>query len=303
MSALPQPIQPAPLCSESQLRVIAPSGPFDAALLRAGLAHLREYQVELDDTLNCSPAGFLAATDEMRLSALQRALDDPQLDAIWIARGGYGLSRILPAVDWAGFQRQPKWLIGFSDVTALHCAALKSGVMSLHGPNLTSLAALDAPAFASVDSMLKGDFSGSSKVRLRALNQTAQSRSGQLLDSQGSCLVGGNLTVLFAEAAAGRLFVPPDALLLLEDVAETSYRCDRMLTALAQNPALGKLKGVIFGEFKDCSPGRWDVPIDTVLDEWAEKSPFPVWKEAPVGHGTVNHAFLHGGRPPGWRLA
>src|SRR5690606_12969829 len=159
------------------------------------------------------------------LAELERALDDRSTQAVWIARGGYGLGRILPRIRFDCLESHPKWLIGFSDATLLHCALYERDLASLHAPNLTTLARSEQSDVNALFRVLGGDY----EFHIAGLTPWV---SGKAIGP----LWGGNLTVLFAEAAAGRLLVPPGAVLFLEDVTETSYRIDRMLSAL---PAAG----------------------------------------------------------------
>ena len=107
-------------------------------------------------------------------------------------------------------------------------------------------------------------------------------------------LLGGNLTVLFAAHAAGRLRLPARAILLLEDVDEPSYRIDRMLSALVQAGALEHVSGIVLGEFTDCSPGRYGVPTEHVLAERLGLLGVPVLAGLPVGHGRHNAPLVLG---------
>ncbi|HSC89905.1 MAG TPA: hypothetical protein VLC09_21690, partial [Polyangiaceae bacterium] len=107
-------------------------------------------------------------------------------------------------------------------------------------------------------------------------------------------LLGGNLTVLFAEAAAGRLALDPSTILVLEDVSETSYRVDRMLVALAQGGHLRSVQAVVLGDFTDCSPGKFDVPVEQTLLDCLRPLGVTVFDGLPIGHGARNRPLLHG---------
>src|SRR5690606_10273531 len=137
---------PPPLRPGDRVRIIAPSGPFDRALLLRGAGWLAErYRVEFDGGI-FSRQGFLAGSDARRLGELDAALRTPELGAVISARGGYGLSRIVYQADLAALRRYPKWIVGFSDVTALHLEASRVGVMSMHAHNAAGLGRADATA-------------------------------------------------------------------------------------------------------------------------------------------------------------
>lgn len=276
-------LRPPPLRPGSLIRVVAPSSPFDRTLVRAGMAWLGgRYRLRFDAGL-FARAGFLAGDDMRRLSELNAAIADPEAQAVVAARGGYGLGRIAPSLQLGALVDRPKWIVGFSDITALHLEAARLGVMSLHAHNVAGLG--------------RGDARGR-EAWINALERPASATFERLVvynagEAEGP-LAGGNLTVLFTAQAAGRLWLPPGAILFLEDVGEPSYRIDRMLTALVQSGALAHIRGVVLGEFTDCSPGRYAVPTEQVLAERLALLGVPVLAGLPAGHGRDNAPLLLG---------
>ncbi|MGC4088261.1 MAG: LD-carboxypeptidase [Polyangiaceae bacterium] len=277
---------PAALRAGDRIRLIAPSSPFDRALFFRGAGFLAErYRVELGQHV-LRRSGFLAGSDEQRLADLNSALEAPDVKAIVAARGGYGAGRIVQRANWAALANHPKWLVGFSDVTLLHQEAQRVGVCSLHAENAAGLgrgsAALRNLWLRAIEQPLGvRRFTG-----LRAL------RTGR---AEGP-LLGGNLTMLFTAQAAGRLFLPPGALLALEDVTESSYRIDRMLTALLQGGALSGVAGVLLGDFTECSSGPHQVPVESVLRERLCELDVPLLEGLRFGHGSHNEPLLLGRR-------
>ncbi len=255
---------------------MAPSGPFDRELLVQGLARLSIFDLHFSAALLERQQGYLAGSDQERLDELQAAFDDPEGEAIWIARGGYGLGRLVDALDWTSFMKRPKWIVGFSDATVLHAEAWKRRVVSLHAANGTTLARAHPD-----------DFQGVLQSLMSETGQKLIGKSEVSGETQGP-LVGGNLTVLMTEAAAGRLKIPEGAVLLLEDVTETSYRIDRMLEALRSARVLQRCSGLIFGEFSDCSPGKFQVPVERVVSELCSSLSLPSASAFQVGHGARN---------------
>lgn len=280
--AIPRPLAPGDL-----IRVVAPSGPFDSELLERGIRRLSPFRPVESPTLHRQRQGFLAGTDDERLDELQLALDDPRVRAILIARGGYGLSRIAPRLRLDRLREDPPWLIGFSDATVLHLLAYEAGVCSVHGPNGTTLADASQEDLERLLALLSGR-RASPIAGLAPMNSVSSSQV------EGP-LFGGNLTVLFAEAASGRLRVPDGALLFLEDVTETSYRVDRMLTGLAQAGHFDRAAAILLGEFTGCSAGKFGVATEDVLAERLSTLPLPVLAGLPVGHGNRNSPLLLGG--------
>jgi muramoyltetrapeptide carboxypeptidase len=258
--------------------VIAPSSPFDRALVLRGIGWLGErYRVDFDWSM-FERAGFLAGDDQRRLAELDHALSDPTLGAIIAARGGYGLTRIAHLADYNALLRHPKWIIGFSDITALHSEAQALGIASFHGPN--------AAALGRSDDWTRQRF-------IRALEAPNQPAIFDGLDVRrpgiaSGVLAGGNLTLLFTCQAAGRLRLPKGAILVLEDVTEASYRIDRMLSALMVSGALDGVAGVVLGDFTDCPEGPHRVPLRSVLDERLGALGVPVLAGLRFGHARYN---------------
>ncbi len=271
-------LRPPALRPGDRVRIVAPSGPFDPALLWRGVGFLAErYRVELDRAL-FSRQGFLAGSDQRRADELNRALLDPHVAAVIAARGGYGLLRIIDRIDLTSMARAPKWFVGFSDATALHVALARHGVASLHAHNACGLGRGDAHARAAwVDALERPELSR----RIDGLDTWQAGRA------RGP-LFGGNLTLLFACSAAGRLRVPDGALLVLEDVTESAYRIDRMLTALETSGAFDRVAAVLVGELTDCPTGPHGVPALDVMRERLCRLGVPVLAGLPFGHGRNN---------------
>lgn len=269
---------PPPVVPGSTIRVIAPSSPFDRALVLRGLGWLSErFRVEFDPGLFCRD-GFLAGSDDRRLDELTRALTEPGIAAVLAARGGYGLTRIAHRVPVEQLRDRPRWVVGFSDITALHVELGRHRVASWHGPNVAGLGRGDATLRAAWVAALE---TSPPPLQLRDLSVWSGGRA------EGR-LFGGNLTVLFTCAVAGRLAVPRGAVLLLEDVSEQSYRLDRMLTALHVGGHLDRVAACVVGDFTDCSPAPHGVPAETVLAERLRHLGVPVLAGVPAGHGRRN---------------
>jgi muramoyltetrapeptide carboxypeptidase len=276
---------PPPLAPGDAVVVVAPSSPFPRDELWRGLAWLRtRYRIRIaPDVLERD--GYLAGGDERRRAELARALADPETKAVIAVRGGYGALRIVHELAWSEFERRPKWIVGFSDITALLAMAWRAGVASVHGPNITGLGKSTSPAVRA--------------AWLSSLERPTASRLWRGLrvihggEARGP-LVGGNLAVLHSMAAAGRLVVPDGAILALEDVTEAPYRVDRMLTALRLGGYLDRASGIVFGGFERCVPGPDGRTIDEVLEERTRSLGVPVLGRAPFGHGTHNEAFVLG---------
>jgi muramoyltetrapeptide carboxypeptidase len=210
-------------------------------------------------------------SDEQRLADLNAALTDPRIDAVWCLRGGYGMTRILPGVNFAALERHPKAVIGYSDITALlNAIARRSNLAAFHGPmSRSSLSPFSRWHFDRVLTNL------SQAGRLGRIAQPADvlvPRENRLVTlSPGVAegrLFGGNLTLI--QTLIGTPYFPDldDALLFFEDVGEDLYSVDRMLAHLRMIGALARLKGVIVGRFTEMKRGTDDgaLGFDEVLE-------------------------------------
>jgi muramoyltetrapeptide carboxypeptidase len=272
----PRPVQPGDI-----LRVIAPSGPFDRLLFFRALGWLSQrYRVVWSRGM-FERQGFLAGDDQRRLDELNEALRDPLASAIVAARGGYGATRICHQADFASLARYPKWCVGFSDFTALHLEASRIGISSLHAANLASLGRSDARA---------------REAWIRAIEQPLTERcfEGLQVLLPGTCsgvLVGGNLSLLYAYAASGRLALPRGCLLFLEEINEAPYRIDRMLTSLLVGGHLQHVAGVCLGDLADVQFRHSNAQALSAVRERLGELGIPVLAGLPVGHGLMNESL------------
>jgi muramoyltetrapeptide carboxypeptidase len=276
---------PPPLVPGDLVAVVAPSSPFSRDELLRGLAWLRgRYRVRMSPEVFARD-GFLAGSDARRTQELANAFRDPAIKAVLAARGGYGAMRILGDAPWEELGRAPKWLVGFSDVTAFHVMAWRAGIASVHGPNVTGLGR-DASPLVRAAWLASVERPGARRVwaGLRVV------QSGR---AEGP-LVGGNLAMLEAMAAAGKLIVPDGAVLALEDVTERPYRIDRMLTALRLGGHLDRVSAIVLGGFEGCGPGPDGRTAEEVLEERTRTLGVPVVSGAPFGHSPHNEAFVLG---------
>jgi muramoyltetrapeptide carboxypeptidase len=274
---------PAPLTRGDAIAVVAPSGAFDAAAARAGIAWLAsQYRVRHHAGL-FTRDGYLAGSDRRRTAELQRALDG-DFAAVVAARGGYGLSRIVAALDWRGFEQRPKWLVGFSDFTILHAEAWARGFASMHAHMACGLSE------ASADGRADWALALEQPRRPRKWTDLSWVRRGR---ARGP-LIGGNLAMLHASAAAGRLRLPSRAVLLLEDIGERPYRVDRMLTNLIDGGHLRSVAAAIVGDFTACPAGADGRGVEEVVAERLRTLGIPIVAGMPIGHGERNDTVTLG---------
>jgi muramoyltetrapeptide carboxypeptidase len=283
--------RPPRLGPGSRVALIAPAGPL---LERDDLTRGEELCRALGFEPVLAPHagqryGYLAGSDEDRLADLNAAIREPRIDAIWCLRGGYGMTRILPGVDFSAIARRPKAVIGYSDITALiNAIAVRSDVVAFHGPmSRSSLTPFSRWHFDRVLSNL------SEAGRLGRIAQPADvlvPRDNRIVTLQPGVaeghLVGGNLTLL--QALIGTPYLPDfdGAILFIEDVGEDLYSVDRMLAHLRMIGALGKLKGVVVGRFTEMKRGTDDgaLGFDEVLGTYLLPLKIPVAYGFPLGH-------------------
>jgi muramoyltetrapeptide carboxypeptidase len=279
------PLLPPPLVPGDLVAVVAPASAFPREDLLRGLAWLRaRYRLRISPGI-FERQGYLAGSDARREAELAAAMRDDEVKAIVAARGGYGTMRLLDALPWDALARRPKWLVGFSDVTALHATAWAAGIASVHGPNVTGLGREITPAARSAWIACV-----ERPAAARTWGGLAVIRGGEGLGP----LVGGNLSLVHAMAAAGRLVVPPGAVLALEDVTEAPYRVDRMLTSLRLGGHLARASAIVFGAFTRCAAGIDGRTVEAVLAERTADLGIPVLAGAPFGHEADNEAFVLG---------
>jgi muramoyltetrapeptide carboxypeptidase len=255
---------------------IAPAGPFDRASFEAGLEIIgRRYRVHYDPGM-LARHRYLAGNDERRLGELASALADSGPRAVFCARGGYGMMRLLRGLE--GIAVAPKPVIGFSDITVLHQLLQRQRLVSIHGPVITQLSRLDARAHERLFELLE---SAAPAAELTGEETyVAGTAEGPLL--------GGNLSVL--TRLLGTPFLAPleGAVLLLEDIGERPYRLDRMWTHLTLAGVFRQVRGIVLGAFTGCEDKDADYASADVLRELATETGLPCAAGFPVGHGAQN---------------
>ena len=250
----------------------------------------RGYRVKLAPS--CTAAyGFFAGTDAARATDLNRFFRDDEVKAILCLRGGYGSARVLDKLDYQEIARHPKLLIGFSDITALHAAlGEKSGLVTVHGPMLSSLASNHLTAYTE-----REFFRGiTADQPLGALPMPKGKKLETVVPGTAEgVIVGGNLSVLLSLIGTPYELKGDGALLFLEDVDSASYQIDRALYQLWRSGLLDRVSGILFGTFTggddELDPG--DFTTAEVIGYYARLAGKPTIKGVPAGHVRDN-AFL-----------
>ncbi|MFC6996747.1 S66 peptidase family protein [Rufibacter roseus] len=237
--------------------------------------------------------GSLAGTDQARAADVNAMFADKSVQGILAIHGGWGCARLLPLLDYKTIQKNPKPLIGYSDITALlNAIYAKTGLVTFHGPvgsatwNKFSVDSFkqvlfDAAAATFENPKEIGDNLTITKDRITTITPGT---------ARGT-LVGGNLTVLTAIIGSDYLPTWKDSILFLEDTNEKVYRVDRMLTQLKLAGVLDQVKGVVFGKCTDCGPGGGygSLTLEEVLEQHLQPLKVPVYSGAMIGH--ISHKF------------
>ena len=287
-------MKPPRLIEGQTIGFVAPSSAFDDPEdIRAAVEAVESlgFRVKLGQYV-FRRNGYLAGTDGERAADLNAMFADPAVDAIFALRGGYGSSRLLPYLDYAQIQKQPKILLGYSDITALLLAIHgQTGLVTFHGPvgnqrfTPYTLAELTKVLCQPTEPMLVGappPFQAQPGI-VERVNRVTTIVRGKV---QGA-LIGGNLTLL--THLVGTPYAPDlrGKILFLEDVGETVYRIDRMLTQLWLSGELAQVAGIVFGKFTDCKPtysSGSSLPLSDVLEERCRTLDIPSVRGLMIGH-------------------
>jgi muramoyltetrapeptide carboxypeptidase len=269
-----------------RVAVVSPSGPVPVERLDAGLAVLHSWGLDVtvtDHARHTHPDfSYLAADDESRAADLVRAWTDPQVQAVFCARGGYGAQRMVDLVDWSAIAAAgPKIMVGFSDVTALHQAfASRLGLSTIHGPVVASLGGGDEASRRHLHALL---FEPGATLRLTPTPGVA------LLPGRAEgVLVGGNVALLASSLGTRDRVTADGSIVVLEDIGEEVYKLDRLFTQLLRAGWFDGVRGIVLGDFSDC--GSPESVRALALDRLAPLGVPMLWG-APIGHEPRNLAF------------
>lgn len=269
---------PPSLRKGDTIGLVAPAGPWDEGEFSRGVQILDQYGFKVKTAPDLAAKdNYLAGPDQHRTAIFQAIWRDPEVRAVLAVRGGYGSLRILPAIDYQLIRLHPKIFIGFSDITALHCAIFQqTGLVTFHGPMVTTLAKHDKQSLLSFfDTITSGACQPIKTPSVEIL------KPGQAAGR----LTGGNLTTA-VHLLATPFEVPwQDKIVFLEDVGEAPYRVDRMLTHLKMAGRFAGIRGLILGSFTNC--GDQEMIWHRVMELFADET-LPVWANFPIGHGKQN---------------
>ncbi len=250
---------------------------------------LQGYKVIAGKTLGSKSKNYFSGTDAERLKELQSFLDDKDIKAILFGRGGYGMGRIIDAIDFTAFIKNPKWLIGFSDITILHSHIFKNyKIATMHAP---MAAAFNEEGY-------KNEYIGSLLAAIRGVKgnfKSARNKNNKYGSVKGK-LVGGNLSLLVNAVGTASDIKTNNCILFIEDIGEQLYVADRMLYQLKRSGKLKNLAGLVVGGFTDMkdTDRPFGKNIYEIVSEIIATYNYPVCYDFPVSHKKENVALKVG---------
>lgn len=280
--------------------IVCPAGYMDREKVQSCIDTLQQwgYQVKVGKTVGSNSQTYFSGTDEERLTDLQLMLDDDDVQAILFGRGGYGTGRIIDQISFKRFKKNPKWIIGYSDITVLHSHIYSNFYIStIHSPMAAAFneeARPDDP----VGRGYKNEYIQSLKNLLegkKASYSVPGNEFNRKGDEEGE-LIGGNLALLAHLVGTGSDIKTKGRILVIEDISEQQYNIDRMMRQLKRSGKLEKLNGLIFGIFVDTKDTErpFGLPLQEMLWDIIKEYDYPVCFDFPVSHSDKNYAFKMG---------
>ncbi|MDG1954047.1 MAG: LD-carboxypeptidase [Polaribacter sp.] len=234
-------------------------------------------------------SGHFSATDKERTSDFQKAMDNPNIKAIWAGRGGYGTVRILDRLDFTKFKESPKWVIGYSDITALHSHLNVLGYETIHAMMGTSLADDSEKIVKTLKSFKKSIFGEKLSYSLVSVKENRKGNGkGQI--------IGGNLSLLASMLGSESQMNGDGKILFIEEVGEYKYSMDRMLRSLKRAGFFEKCNGIIVGDISNIKTNstKWGSSMEQLIYDVVAEYDFPILYQFPAGHEADNRSLIFG---------
>ncbi len=280
-------IIPAQLKPGDTIALISPAKAIEAELVESAAAFLNEkgYPVVIGQHAK-GQHHYFSGTVEERLADLQWAIDHPDVKAIWCNRGGYGAIHLLELAQTANLLREPRWLIGFSDITNFHCLGLTLDLATVHATMPLNFKENSAESFETIFSVLESN---------RTAFEWTTEKPTKLGTAQGK-VVGGNLSILYS--LLGTRYFPDvtDCILFIEDIGEQWYAVDRMIHAFHLAGIWEKVAGVMIGGMTDMKETATpcNLPFEQTILSFCRYRNIPIAFDAPIGHQNDNRAVVVG---------
>lgn len=278
----------ASLNSKDKIFLVAPGRKVSELDIEESISVFKNWglEVELGKNMFSDQHSYLSGTDQERKEDFQNALDDDHLKAIVCVRGGYGSSRIIDHLDFEKFKKNPKWIVGFSDITCFHLACAKMKINSIHGAMPIQFSKREAAE--SIESLRKILFGEQMIIKA---SPNSQNRFGEV----EAPLIGGNLSLLVDSLGTKIEIDTEDKILLIEEIDEPRYKVDRMLMQLKRAGKFDQLAGLGIGQMTEI--GDSSLPFEESIEEIVLSkitSGIPVAFNLPFGHENPNYAWVQG---------
>jgi muramoyltetrapeptide carboxypeptidase len=280
-------IQPPFLQPGDTIYITAPAKAIEESVVLEAKKTLETWGLNVRVAPHClGRAAYFSGTDAERLADFQHGLDDPSIKAILCARGGYGCVRIVEELDWTAFQQNPKWIVGFSDVTVFHQKINQLGVESIHGIMPLGFTEGSMEAKETLHKALFGE---------SIILEASPVKENCMGTAKGS-LIGGNMTIIYSLIGTELSYTFKNKILFIEDIGEHIYKVDRMLHAFKLAGIFNQISGLILGGFTEMEDT--DVPfgktIEALISEQVSNLGIPVAFNFPIGHISDNQAVVVG---------
>ncbi|MFM6994389.1 MAG: LD-carboxypeptidase [Sediminibacterium sp.] len=283
-------IQPSHLKPGDQIGMVCPAGAIPLEKVQTCISTLESwgYKVVLGKTVGAKYYTF-SGTDAERAEDLQTMLDNPAIKAVLCARGGYGLSKIIDQINFTHFATNPKWVIGFSDITVLHAAIHQLGIASIHGPMAAAFSkGAEGEIYIQSEKAILEGRSTSFQVGPHPSNQFGATTAP---------LIGGNLCLIAHLIGSKYCLDTSGKILFLEDTTEHHYNLDRMMIQLRNAGLLKDIKGLVMGGFTSLKDEWTDIGQDIIsmVQSYVPNKAIPIAFDFPISHELPNYAVKEGG--------
>ena len=287
-------IFPPYLQEGDRIIILSPSSKIDKTFLKGANKRLKSWGLEVVFAKHAGSAhGTYAGSIRQRLEDLQEAMDDEKAKAILCSRGGYGAVHLVGKSDFTKFREQPKWLIGFSDITALHNEFQKNGFASLHAPMARHLAVEPEDDFCT--QALKDILFGNILAGEEAFGYVCPKHKLNHEGTGTGILRGGNLSVFYGLRGTPYDLPAEGTILFIEDVGERPHAVERMMYNLKLGGVLEKLSGLIIGQFTEYEENKsLGKDLYGALADLVKEYDYPICFDFPVGHVTANFPMING---------
>jgi muramoyltetrapeptide carboxypeptidase len=279
---------PPPLQSSDKVAIIATARSISEVDLQPAIQLLKSWGLQpvLGSSIGLQYHQF-AGTDKERAKDLQHQINDPNIKAIWCAKGGYGSIRILDLVDFSRLKTQPKWLIGYSDVTAIHLHLQSLGIASLHAQMAQGIETKSASTSGELKNVLFGH-----QLQIEYASKHPNQVNGKV---QGE-VIGGNLSVLYSAIGSKSMPSFEGKILFLEDLDEYLYHIDRMMQNLKRSGLLSQIRGLIVGGMSDMNDNSvaFGKTAEEIIADAVSDYNYPVCFHFPAGHLETNLPLIFG---------